>query len=152
MGWAAARGGVSIGLVVARGGLVLIILWFGVLKFTPYEAEAIRPLVEASPLLGWAARLVAPRPLSVLIGLVELAIAALILLRPLDPRLSAVGSALAVGLFVTTLSFLFTTPGIWAESAGGFPVPGPTAAFLLKDVVLLGVAVWSLQEALGAAR
>ena len=53
-------------------------------------------------------------------------------------------------MFLTTLSFLFSTPG-WEASLGGFPalsvVPGQ---FLLKDVVLLGAAVWSLGEALTA--
>ena len=55
-------------------------------------------------------------------------------------------------MFLTTLSFLFSTPG-WEPSLGGFRalsvVPGQ---FLLKDVVLLGAAVWSLGEALSAAR
>ncbi len=136
--------------LVARYGLVLIIVWFGLLKFTAHEAEVIRPLVESSPLMRWAARLMEPRPFSALIGVVELAIATLIALRPVSTRLGAVGSALAVGLFLTTLSFLFTTPDIWEEPAGGFPVPGPVAAFLLKDVGLLGVALWSLRESLGA--
>jgi uncharacterized membrane protein YkgB len=52
-------------------------------------------------------------------------------------------------LFVGTLTFLFTTPGITEATAGGFPalsvLPGQ---FLLKDIVLLGAAVWSLGEAL----
>jgi uncharacterized membrane protein YkgB len=47
------------------------------------------------------------------------------------------------------LSFLLSTPG-WEPSLGGFPalavVPGQ---LLLKDVVLLGAAMWSLGEALG---
>lgn len=137
--------------VVARYGLVLIILAFGFLKFTAHEAEAIRPLVESSPLMRWATRVVEPRPLSAMIGVVELAIAALVALRPVSPRLGAAGSALAVALFLTTLSFLFTTPDIWAEGAAGLPVPGPVAVFLLKDVLLLAVAIWSLWESVHAA-
>jgi uncharacterized membrane protein YkgB len=50
-------------------------------------------------------------------------------------------------MFLTTLSFLVTTPG-WEPSLGGFPalsaMPGQ---FLLKDVVLLGAALWSAGEA-----
>ena len=84
-----------------------------------------------------------------MLGVVEVAIAALIALRPLSARASAVGSALAVGMFATTLSFLLTTPGVWEPTLGGFPalsaVPGQ---FLLKDVVLLGAALWTLGEAL----
>lgn len=139
----------GIGLI-ARYGLVLIILGFGLLKFTVYEAEAIRPLVESSPFMRWATLLLSPGPLSAAIGGVELLIATLLALRPVSARLGVVGSALAVGLFLTTLSFLFTTPGIWEHSAGGLPVPGPVAGFLLKDVVLLAVALWSLRESLGA--
>jgi uncharacterized membrane protein YkgB len=51
-------------------------------------------------------------------------------------------------MFLTTLSFLVSTPG-WEPSLGGFPAlsvaPGQ---FLLKVVVLLGAALWSLGEAL----
>jgi uncharacterized membrane protein YkgB len=51
-------------------------------------------------------------------------------------------------MFLTTLSFVFSTPG-WEPSLGGFPalsaLPGQ---FLLKDVVLLGAAIWSLGESL----
>jgi reactive chlorine resistance protein C len=36
----------------------------------------------------------------------------LIAARPWLPRLSAVGSLLAVGMFLSTLSFLVTTPGL----------------------------------------
>lgn len=135
---------------VVRYGLVLIILGFGGLKFTAHEAEAIRPLVEPSPLIGWAARRLESRAFSALIGVVELAIATLMALRPFSARLCAAGSALAVGLFLTTLSFLFTTPGIWRRTAEGYMLPGPVAVFLLKDVLLLGIAAWSLWESLGA--
>ena len=44
----------------------------------------------------------------------------LIALRVLSPRVSAVGSAMAILLFLGMLSFLFTTPGVTA--GGGFPV------------------------------
>jgi uncharacterized membrane protein YkgB len=123
------------------------------MKFTRVEAEAIRPLVEHSPLMSWALTALGVRPFSNLLGVTEVTIAALIALRPVEPRASALGSALAVGMFATTLSFLLTTPGVWEASLGGFPaisvLPGQ---FLLKDVVLLGAAVVSAGEALEAAR
>jgi uncharacterized membrane protein YkgB len=66
--------------------------------------------------------------------------------------LSALGSAMAIVLFCGTLSFLFT-PGVVTRFAGPIPVlsalPGQ---FLLKDVVLMGVAIWTLGEALYAHR
>jgi uncharacterized membrane protein YkgB len=82
------------------------------------------------------------------LGVVEVAIALLIALRPWSPKASAVGSVLAVVMFLTTLSFLFSTPG-WEPSLGGFPalsaMPGQ---FLLKDLVLLGAAIWLLGDSL----
>jgi uncharacterized membrane protein YkgB len=59
---------------------------------------------------------------------------------------SALGSAIAVMMFLTTLTFLFSLPG-WEPSLGGFPALSSAGGFLVKDVVLLGTAVWSLGEA-----
>ena len=51
-------------------------------------------------------------------------------------------------MFLTTLSFLVTTPGVWEPSAGGFPaLSGKPGQFLIKDLALLGIALWSLGEA-----
>src|SRR5262245_46623578 len=135
-----------------RYGLVLILLWIGGMKFTAYEAEGIKPLVSNSPLMGWVYGLLSVNAFSALLGVVEIAIGLLIALRPVWPTVSAVGSGLAVGMFLTTLTFLFTTPG-WEPSLGGFPalsaMPGQ---FVLKDVVLLGASLWTAGEALAARR
>ena len=136
---------------VLRWGLVVIIAWFGLFKFTPAEAQAIQPLLANSPLLGWLYAVVDVRGASRLIGATELAIALLIALRPVAPRLSAAGSLAAVGMFATTLSFLVTTPGVWVQ-VDGFVVPNEIGGFLLKDLFLLGAALWTAGEALEAAR
>jgi len=136
---------------VTRYGLVIVLLWIGGMKFTAYEAEGIKPLVANSPLMGWVYRLVSVGGFSAFLGVVEIAIGLLIAVRPVWAMGSAVGSALASGMFLTTLSFLLTTPG-WEPSLGGFPalsaMPGQ---FLLKDVVLLGASLFTAGESLGAA-
>lgn len=138
----------SAGTILSRYGLVLVLAWIGAMKFTAYEAEGIQPLVESSPLLGWVYKFASVRGFSNALGLVELILAALIALRPVWARVSALGSGLAAVMFLTTLTFLFSAPG-WEASIGGFPalsvVPGQ---FLLKDIVLLGVALWCTGEAL----
>jgi uncharacterized membrane protein YkgB len=131
-----------------RYGLVLVLLWVGGMKFTAYEAEGIKGFVVNSPLMSWAYSSLSVQSFSAVLGMTEILIAVLITARPLSARAAAIGSALAVGMFLTTLSFLLTTPGVWEASAGGFPalsvVPGQ---FLLKDLVLLGVSLWSFVEA-----
>jgi uncharacterized membrane protein YkgB len=138
------------GQVSLRYGLVVVLLWIGGMKFTAYEAEGISGFVANSPLMFWAYEWFSQRQFSAILGIAEIFTAVLIAARPFSARLSAVGSALAVGTFLTTLSFLISTPGV-IEPSLGFPalsaVPGQ---FLLKDVVLLGAALWTLGESLRA--
>ena len=44
----------ALGGSVVRYGLVAVVGWIGLMKFTHYEAEGIRPFVANSPLLSWA--------------------------------------------------------------------------------------------------
>src|SRR5262245_7671829 len=138
----------AVGREMARYGLVVVVGWIGLMKFTEYEAEGIRLYVTNSPLMNWVYGLMSVRGFSAMLGAVEVAIALLIAARPFSPRASALGSALAVGIFLTTLSFLVTTPGVWEPSAGGFPaLSGKPGQFLIKDLALLGISLWSLGEA-----
>jgi uncharacterized membrane protein YkgB len=138
----------AIGRELARYGLVVVVAWIGIMKFTAYEAEGIRPFVVNSPLISWVYGPLSVRGFSAVLGVIEVAIAVLIAVRPFLPRVSVVGSALAVVMFLTTLSFLLTTPGVWEPSIGGFPalsaIPGQ---FLIKDLALLGISLWSLGDA-----
>jgi uncharacterized membrane protein YkgB len=138
----------TLGEHVTRYGLVVVLLWIGAMKFTAYEAQAIQPLVANSPLMSWVYGVFSVQGFSSLLGIMEIVIGALIALRPLSAKLAAVGCALAVGMFLTTLTFIFSTPG-WEPSLGGFPaLSAGVGQFILKDVVLLGAALWLLAEAL----
>jgi uncharacterized membrane protein YkgB len=136
------------GRIGLRYGLVAVIGWIGLMKFTAYEAEGISGFVANSPLMSWAYAIMSHRGFSALLGLVELAIAALVAFGPYRPRAGAVGAAGAVGMFLTTLSFLVTTPGVFEAGGSGFPalsaMPGQ---FLVKDFSLLGIAIWLLADA-----
>jgi len=135
-----------------RYGLVLVIAWIGFMKFTAYEAAGIQPLVAHSPLMSWVYAIFSERAFSALLGIVEVAVASMIALRSVSAKVSAIGSGLAAVMFLTTLTFILSTPG-WEPSLGGFPalsvVPGQ---FIIKDIVLLAAALWSLGEALPEAR
>lgn len=145
--WADALGGQAL-----RYGLVLILFWIGAMKFTAIESEAIRPFVENSPLFAWTYPIFGVQGFSNMLGATEILVGILIAVRPWLPRVSAVGSLLAVGMFVSTLSFLVTTPGAWADEIGGFPAISVLGQFLIKDAALLAIAVWSLGEAVRATK
>jgi uncharacterized membrane protein YkgB len=136
--WAAPRL-LQIGEFLLRYSLVFFLLFFGALKWTAEEAKGIQPWMEHSPLLFWLVRALGLQAASECIGVIELTIGGLIATRSWSPRLSAIGSAAAIPMFLTTLSFLVSTPNV-----------GQEAGFLLKDLTLLGAAIWTAGEAIQA--
>jgi len=136
----------KLGIHVSRYGLVVTLLLIGVLKFTAGEAQGIQPLVANSPLMSWLYRIFNLQTVSNLIGAIEIAVAALIALRPFSAKLSFIGSIGAVITFLLTVSFLFSTPGAFRFSHG-FPLLGDAGQFLIKDLVLLGASIWTAAEA-----
>ncbi|OBK95305.1 hypothetical protein A5645_13285 [Mycobacterium asiaticum] len=134
-----------------RYGLVIVIGWIGLLKFAHYEAHQIAPLVAHSPFMGWLYNIFPEYTFSVLLGIMEVSAAVLLAVKPIAPTVSILGSLLAVLLFVSTITFLFTTPGISEPAGGGFPAITLLAEFLLKDIVLLGASVWTLADAIRSA-
>jgi reactive chlorine resistance protein C len=136
--------------VLGRYGLVIVIAWFGAMKFTSYEAQGIEPLIAHSPFMSWLYNVFSVSTFSTLLGIFELAAALLLSIKPWSPRASIVGSVMAIVLFIATISFLFTTPGVFDATAGGFPLLSADGGFLIKDVALLGLAAWTLADALAA--
>lgn len=138
----------TIGAAVIRYGLVIILVWVGALKFTAYEAEAIQPLVANSPLMSWAYHVMSVRGFAMVLGVVEISLGVMIATRRVAPRVSAMGSVGAIAMFLITLSFTLSTPGVW-QPGYGFPFPSPMPGqFLAKDILLLGAAIWTAGEAL----
>jgi uncharacterized membrane protein YkgB len=141
----------SAGRLTVRYGLVLILLWIGAMKFTGYEAMGIEPLVATSPLMSWLYKVLSLQSVSNLLGFSEIVTGLLIASYSFSKRAALIGSVLAVFTFLTTLTFLFSLPG-WEKSLGGFPALSGNGGFLLKDVLLLGAAIWSLGDSLGSVR
>ncbi len=131
-----------IGSIVARFGLVFILVVIGFLKFTPGEAMAIQPLVTHSPFFAWMNGVFGIQGTSNVFGTYEIVTGLLIAARLFSARLSALGSAMAVIVFLGTLSFIVSTPG--------FDVSTMIDQFLFKDITLLGASIWALGEALSA--
>ncbi|MFC7292711.1 YkgB family protein [Hirschia litorea] len=136
------------GVHALRFSTVTVLGWIGAMKFTAYEAGAIKGLVESSPLVSWLYSVLSVQGVSNLIGTTEIITALLIAFGAKFPKAALLGALAAVATFLVTFSFLFTAPG-WEPSLGGFPalsvVPGQ---FLLKDIVLLAGAVFLAGNAL----
>lgn len=133
------------GIGVLRYGIVFLLVAIGAAKYFAFEAEAIKPLVEHSPFLSWMLGAFGVQGTSSLIGTIEIATGLAIASRRFAPAVSAAGSVAGVLTFLTTLSFLFSTPG-------ALSLKHPAGGFLMKDVVLLGACIVTAAEALGAAR
>ncbi|MDH6245666.1 DUF417 family protein [Mycobacterium sp. OTB74] len=136
----------NIGHSLSRYGLVVVLAWIGFGKHVKMES---RVLIEHNPLMSWFYDVASVTTVARALGTAEIVAAVLIAALPLSARLSAIGSAMAILLFLGTVSFLFTTPTVVSSYAVGIPVlSGMPGQFLLKDIVLLGVAIWSFGDAL----
>ncbi len=123
--------------------LAIIFLWFGCLKFTPYEQSGVAGFIMNSPLIGWLHSAFGIAGGAQFLGVFEILTGLLIAGRVLDPRLSLVGGAMGVLTFLITITLLFTTPGVIQPGYESFlalsAVPGQ---FLLKDLGLLAACLW----------
>lgn len=128
----------TVGDFILRYALGAFFVLLGLYQFTEEEAKAIEPLIANSPFLSWFYLLFSLQTTSALIGVIEIVIGALILARRFSPTMSAFGNLAAAGSLLVTLSFLFTTPGLTPDASG----------FLIKDIFLFGIALWSAGLAL----
>jgi len=126
----------KVGTAVLRYGTVFILLLIGAQKWTAEEAAGIQEFTTHSPLFSWMYHIMSSQHASEAIGVVELVIAGLIVVRHWFPTLSGIGSLAGSVMFLVTLSFLFTTPNVKAD-----------AGFLIKDLILLGGCILAAGEA-----
>lgn len=128
-------------LAILRWVMVVIFISFGIQKFTLQSAQGIAQFITNSPFVSWLS-VFGLRGEAYFLGVTELVIAALLVAGAFSPILSALGSFMAVGTFLVTWSFFFTTPGVVVWSLSTDPIAwNLTGEFLFKDIVLLCVCV-----------
>jgi uncharacterized membrane protein YkgB len=127
----------TLGFNIAVIGTAITLLWIGLYKYTPTEAKDIQDVVKHSPFMSWLNSILSVQGVSNFIGTFEIITALLLLLQLLWKRLSLVAGLLSSVIFLLTLSFLFTTPGMFTK-VDGLIVAN---AFILKDIVLFGVCL-----------
>lgn len=127
------------GFYIALYGMAIVLIWIGIFKFTLTEAEAIKSVVENSPLMGWMYTIMSELTASKMIGTIEIITGILLILQPVSAKAGLVGGILAAITFLITLSFIFTTPGAFSK-IDGIWIPDQ---FLLKDLMALGIAIYT---------
>ncbi|MGF1904718.1 DUF417 family protein [Aliivibrio logei] len=132
----------SLGYKLGVFGVVLTLLWIGIFKFTPTEAAAIEPLVANHPLIGWIYNFLSVQMVSNIIGLTEIIIAIGLIAGFFNPKIGYLSGLLALFTFITTLSFMITTPNTWKVVDGVLI----TNFFLLKDIVFVAVALLVIER------
>ena len=137
----------AIGEGIALAGVVLPLLLIGLLKFTPAEVTALKPLISGTPWLAWLYPALGESGTSYLLGVVEIATGCLFLASQWSWRAGLAAGALGTLTFTTTLSILFALP-VWEDASGGFPWLNFLGSFLIKDVALLGISVSILGRSL----
>ncbi|WP_160136735.1 DUF417 family protein [Chryseobacterium sp. c4a] len=132
----------QLGYYISLFGAALILLWIGIFKFTPTEAAAIKPLVENHFLTFFVYKIISVQTVSNLIGTIEIIIALLLIFSAKFAVLKRYAGIGMIITFLVTLSYLFTTPGMW-KIVDGVPV---TDFFILKDLMLLGFGLMITQK------
>lgn len=118
-------------------GTVIILIWVGLFKFTAVEAEAIKGLVENHFAMGWMYNVMSVQQVSNLIGVFEVVTGIGLAFSFLNKTIAKYSGLASSFIFITTLSFLFTTPGVF-KMVDNFPV---TDFFILKDIPYLAISV-----------
>ncbi|OXA92763.1 DUF417 family protein [Flavobacterium hercynium] len=118
-------------------GTVIILIWVGLFKFTAVEAAAIKDLVENHFAMSWMYKVMSLQMVSNVIGTFEIIIGIGLLASLFYNKIGLYAGLGSAVIFATTLSFLFTTPGVF-KSVEGFPI---TDFFILKDIPYLAISL-----------
>lgn len=127
------RSGYTLGVI----SVIIVLFWIGLLKFTPSEAMAIKGYVSHSFLMNWLYSVTSAQGVSNIIGIYEIVTGILLIGSFWNHKVGAIAGYLTLTIFLTTLSFLVTTPGIW-KFLDGIMV---TDFFLVKDFAFLAIAL-----------
>jgi uncharacterized membrane protein YkgB len=139
---AGGRAAVSPGaLHLLRLMLVAVFLAFGYVKFFPFEADGVEPLIAAHPALSWLLPMFGKAGASAFLGVVEIAAGLALLLGFRLVWANLLGGILTLVTFAITVSLFFFLPDVFEASAGGFPAISGTGGFLLKDAVLFAAGL-----------
>jgi uncharacterized membrane protein YkgB len=129
-----------------RALMVIICLFFGYQKWFDYEAQALIPYISHGPLIFWLYPVFGIRGATYFLGVSEWLFGALLFAGFWNKKLGILGALGLCFSMISTSTIIPFIPDGWAASAGGFPAMTERVAFLMKDLVLLGVSVYLLRQ------
>ncbi|WP_282065609.1 DUF417 family protein [Vibrio rotiferianus] len=132
----------NIGYSLGVLGVALVLAWIGIYKFTPTEADLIKPLVENHPAMGWLYSVISVQAVSNLIGALEIIVAIGLVVGLKNRKIGFFSGVFATVIFLSTLSFLITTPNTWKVSDGILI----TNFFLVKDILFLAISISVIEK------
>lgn len=133
----------GLGFYVSAFGTIIILLWVGAFKLTAIEAQAIQPLVQHHFLSSWMYDVFSMQMVSNIVGAFEIIIACALIIGLKSPKVAIIASLGLIVMFLMTLSYLFTTPGMFkmVDGAPAFSKFLHTDFFILKDIMYLGFGI-----------
>src|SRR5262245_4586602 len=135
----------DLGHHLIRASMVIIFALFGYQKWFEYEAQTLIPFIKNGPLIFWMYPAFGLHGATYFLGVSEWLTAALLLWGFWNKKAGALGALLSVGTFTATVTTIPFMPDGWTADAGFTAMQG-NVAFLMKDVVLLAVSVYLLQQ------
>src|SRR5438132_9381346 len=132
-------------LHLVRASMVLIFVLFGYQKWFAYEAETLIPFISNGPLIFWLYPVFGVRGASWFLGASEWLFAALLFWGFWNKKAGVLGALACLFAMIGTVTIIPFMPDGW-DAAAGFPAMKGNVAFLMKDMVLLGVSFYLLKQ------
>jgi len=133
------------GQFILRYGLAIAFIWLGLMKLKNSEADYLKDILSNSALFSWMLTYITPYAFSQLIAYLQMLVGVAIAVRPVARKLSLWGAVVASVILVLSVSTLFTSSFVW-QAPYGFPELSKLGQSILKDLVLLGAAMWCVGD------
>ncbi len=135
----------SLGQFILRYALAIVFIWLGLMKLKNSEADYLKDVLSNSALFSWLLKYITPYAFSQLVAYLQMLIGIMIAAKPVARKLSFAGGVLASVVLFLSVTTLFTSSYVWLAPYG-FPELSKLGQSILKDVVLLGAAMWCVGD------
>jgi len=133
------------GQFLLRYGLAITFIWLGLMKLKNSEADYLRQVLSNSGLFSWLLKYLTSYAFSQIIAYLQIVIGVMIALKPVARKVSVWGGIIATVVLFLSVSALFTSSYVW-QAPYGFPELSKLGQSILKDLVLLGAAMWCVGD------